>query len=664
MFLKQLRSFFIKSRHILPGFFVLVILDCIAIPLKTSAQIKDTIYQTKTVEITADKITERAASALAPVTIITHEELEKTGAWQISDALSFVPGMFIKNYGGLGGLKTVSLRGTTASQTAILLNGVPLNSVQNGQFDLSALPASLVDEIEVVRGGASSLYGGNAVGGAVNISTNGFKKEKSFKTNLQYGSFKSSLVSLQGSWKIHDSAGISAIGEISQSAGDYPFKFNQFGENILLQRENGDFKNISGLLTAGFPFKSWQFSAQALARKTERGTPGAVVQGRVESARARLDESDLLFSLTSFKTISDDISLDILLSSKFNSLQYRDPDFIFGTQNGESLFKSNDLNGRVSSKFFIHENMVDVSAETGLAELRGDNLQPGTGDYIRRQKGGIAAQIEREIAIDSVLKVVVHGALRFDHFSDIGNAFSPLAGVAVTPFKNFSLRSQWSYNFRPPSFTELYYLNYGNSDLKPERSHSLSFGAVWQPFLKTLIEAETFLIRTNDQIVGVPKNPVQWSAQNIGLVITRGIELSVLLKISDGFSLRGSYTFQRATDESDQSYSKGKQVVYIPQHIATGIADYSFFTTDSFKSSAGVQAQFSGERFSLPDNSRDSRLSDYVITDANFTEQMTFRNFSVKLRADVLNIFNEEYSVIRNFPMPGRSFRIGVSGEM
>lgn len=667
MFLKKLLRILKKSRQNLPGFFVFKT-PCIfamVFLLKNSALAqKDTIYTTPPVLVEADKSIEKAASSLAPITLISQEELEQTGAWQISDALSFAPGMFIKNYGGLGGLKTVSLRGTSASQTAVLLNGVRLNSAQNGQFDLSALPASLVEEIEIIRGGASTLYGGNAVGGAVNILTNSFKNSSFLKTNLQYGSFKSSLFSMNGALRFNDSAGISAVGEFSQSSGDYPFPFSQFGENVVLQRENGDFQNLSGLITAQFPFKNWQFAAQALARKTERGTPGAVVQGRVESARARLDEADLLFSLTSSTNISRDASLNFLLSSKLNNLSYRDPDFTFGAGGGESTFHTSEIHARSSSKIFFKNWLADLSAEAGFAELEGDNLQPGIGQSIERRTVSFSARGEREFVIDTLFTMTVQSGLRYDWFSDIGGAVSPLLGVGISPCKNLKFRSQWSYNFRPPSFTEMYYLNYGNADLKPERSHSFNLGAVWQPFFKTLFETEAFLIRTSDQIAGVPKNPVQWSAQNIGLVVTRGIETSALLKVTEEFSFTAHYTFQKATDESPESYSRGKQVVYIPQHIASGIMSYEVFKNDSFSGIVGIQAQYSGERFSLADNSSGSRLPGYVTLDANFTQKISFKNYSLKLRAEALNLLDAHYAVIRNYPMPGRSFRVGVSGEI
>lgn len=127
-------------------------------------------------------------------------------------------------------------------------------------------------------------------------------------------------------------------------------------------------------------------------------------------------------------------------------------------------------------------------------------------------------------------------------------------------------------------------------------------------------------------------------------------------------SLRASYTFQRATDESAESYSRGKQVVYVPQNIISASANYSFFKSGPFKSMAGAQVQYAGERFSLPDNSPHSRLPQYMTLDVNIAQEILFKSFVVKIRAEALNIFDEEYSVIRNYPMPGRSFRFGISG--
>ncbi|HYF03033.1 MAG TPA: TonB-dependent receptor, partial [Patescibacteria group bacterium] len=484
------------------------------------AQNKDSIFITKPVEVEAIRHIDRNSSALTPVSIISIDELKNTGAWQVSDGLAFTPGIFIRNYGGLGGLKTVSLRGANASQTTILLNGVRLNSSQNGQFDLSTLPASFVDEIEVMRGGSSMMFGGNAIAGAINIKTQKGSEGNALTTHLSYGSFQSSLLSVSGNLPISDSLNLFAIGEFSGSKGDYSFDSEQFGEIERLQRSNGDFKNLTGLAVVQFPFLSLQWNAQGLYRATNRGTPGAVLQGRVESSNARLQEYDRLISLSADKEFSEGASLTMLLSGRGNTMVYDDPDMSFTTNKGISTFDNNEYSVRSVLRLFLSKTLAEITAEGILAELSGDNLQPGVGKYINRIQAGIGGRVEHEIHTDSLLKITLHTGIRFDHFSDRGNSVSPLLGAGFSFFKNLLIRTQWSYNFRPPTFNEMYYLNYGNALLRPEKSHSFNLGAVWQPVSFSYTEVELFLIRTSDQIAGVPKNPVQWSAQNIGLVIS------------------------------------------------------------------------------------------------------------------------------------------------
>ena len=108
---------------------------------------------------------------------LTKSNIQETGTWQVSQVLENQPGLFIKDYGGLGGLKTISTRGTNSSQTLILLDGMRINSNQNGSLDLSVIPAGLLNRIEIIRSGSSGLFGGNAIGGIISLNTLNFDSE-------------------------------------------------------------------------------------------------------------------------------------------------------------------------------------------------------------------------------------------------------------------------------------------------------------------------------------------------------------------------------------------------------------------------------------------------------------------------------------------------------
>ena len=121
--------------------------------------------------VTSDREPENKTLKYFSVSFIDNKQFQMINPAQISEILSLATGIYIRNYGGLGGMKTISLLGGTPSQTNIMLDGIPLNSIQNGMLDLSVVPSSLINSIEVSRGGASALFGGNSITGSVNLKT-------------------------------------------------------------------------------------------------------------------------------------------------------------------------------------------------------------------------------------------------------------------------------------------------------------------------------------------------------------------------------------------------------------------------------------------------------------------------------------------------------------
>ena len=189
-------------------FFVGILISVISVASQT-VKYDTTARQTRQVEITAERSLSSNTSSFTPKSLILRQEIIRFGAEQVSDIAANIPGVFIKNYGGLGGLKTISLRGTTSQQTVIMLDGVALTSPANGTVDLSGLPLTLFDEIEISRGGNSILVGSGAMAGAVNLRTSVFQFDSSTipisaNIRLTLGSFGELQTSL--------STGFSAFG--------------------------------------------------------------------------------------------------------------------------------------------------------------------------------------------------------------------------------------------------------------------------------------------------------------------------------------------------------------------------------------------------------------------------------------------------------------------
>jgi outer membrane cobalamin receptor len=622
--------------------------------------------QFQEVEIHADRLQSDVARSIQPTSLIIAKALQTLGARQIPDALSFVPGVFVRNYGGLGGLKTVSLRGANAAQTLVLIDGVRVNSTQSGQVDLSLVPVSMIEELEVLRGGSAALHGAAAMGGVVNIRTKrsttvGWKAQAEGASFGEYVASVQSAVPLAG-WNL------AANAEWQRSQGNFPFVFNEFGRDVVLERTNGDFTTLSGRLQASGHLGDWRVNAQTLVRGSERGAPGAVVQGSVEMARARLQDEEVLAQMSFARAIQAASTLAITASWRGNTLRYRDSEARTRGPNGiDERFTSNDAAVKAVLRFandtndskavnFLHE----WAAETVFSDVRGNFFQPDAGSYVRRINTSLGGKLEV-----SATQARFHAGGRLEWLSDFGVVASPLVGAAYTPATGdsiWTLRAQWSYNFRPPAFNELYYLNFGNAALKPERGHSVNLGSSFVSSEVFSAEVDAFANFTWNQIVAVPTSPVTWSAQNVGEVRTLGVEASIRAVFVEQREQRlvaqMSFTFQRAIDETPESLTRGRLLVYTPQVLASGVVAWQ---QDFF--SCGASMQYAGERFSLASNANNSLLPAFAVVSLHAEAAWPlalFGSYSCRLttRLQCDNLFDTRYAVIRNFPMPGRALRL------
>lgn len=637
------------------------------------------------IDITANRVLSSSERLAAPATVLSAATIQSLGARQIADALAFVPGVFVRNYGGLGGLKTLSLRGASASQTAVLLDGVRVQSTQSGQFDFSTFPASMVEELEVLRGGGAAVFGGSAMAGAVNIRTKSHIQQAELRAEAEAASFQEFRGNLTGALPLDifgtGKGGLSAGAEVQTAQGNYPFVFNDFGQNLLKERSNADIRQVSAHALLSSQSNRFSLQTRAFVRSSERGTPGAVVQGNIEMARARLGEDDVLLSVKAAYIPAEQVLFTILASGKFNTLHYRDPDarqFGLGGINERFFAQDFSLNGRLRFDETTNSPLVTVSHEWTFehnrSTLQGNMLQPGVGTFVERINTGIAGKgdirwkfsdNERTGALASNI------AVRFDHFSDIGVAIAPLLGSAWILDSAWTLRGEWSWNFRPPAFNELYYLNFGNSRLQPERAQCWNVGVSWQGEqtifgevlfgrLRLKASIDGFFHRTQNQILAVQTTPFTISAQNIAEAQSYGVESRFHADLEQYLSLTLNYTYQRSTNETPTSFSRGKQLIYTPEHLASALAVWKHDISSLLRLHTGFSAQLVGGRFYLPSNSPESLLPAFAVVTAfcETTFILPQTQVSVRLQAD--NLFDEGYAVIRNFPMPGRALRLST----
>ncbi|MEP7217943.1 MAG: TonB-dependent receptor plug domain-containing protein [Bacteroidota bacterium] len=442
------------------------------------------VYHAPEVRVEARTILTRVSRGTQPRAIITRAQIEAANGFDLSDAVAYAPGVFVKQYGGVGGLRTISLRGTSAQQMVILIDGIRYRSSADGGFDFSNVPATAVEQVEVLRGGNAALYGANALGGVINVVTRApAASGMALTARGGYGSYGQREIGIAGNGAAGTQtwdAGVNA----TATNGNYPFSFNEFGSTSAFERDNADFSNYFG--RGGWAYRrddGLRLSVAMQGYRSERGVPGAVVQGNREQLRARLDESDL-FAAVAASWPAEEWELSISASGRLNALGYRDPDARIAGPSGiddEYREREGTFTGRGRRTIGEH-GVAEGSVEFSQTHLRGDNLDPVLGSVASRTSlSGAAAT--NWLYQDGLFgcETAFEAGLRLDLFDDLPTALSPSAGViwraGSTPFR---LRAHGGLNYRAPSFAEQYYLNYGNANLRPERSASGDLGATYE----------------------------------------------------------------------------------------------------------------------------------------------------------------------------------------
>lgn len=573
----------------------------------------------------------------------------------ITKAISFSPGLYILDYGGMGGLKTVSMRGTNSQQSLILIEGMRLNSTQNGSADLSNLPMGLFTDISVMKGGISALEGGNAVGGAVNMKTD-IKDDKKTRISLDHGSF-----GMFGGALEYSAGGdvFSYLFNINarKSDGDYTLNMTEYGKNKQVKRRNADIDAMNASLVFEQKHKNYNNKNILIASFSGRGIPGAVVQGDIENRSARLKEKEMMFISKHEINVTDILLFEASLFTKFDEMKYLDSTAL--SHKPEMNYFTKDLRLELNSSFLTDHFKFDVSIESGYSALNGDMLQPGMKNFADRSELAFSLMTQTyDLETNTgVLKGLA--GIRLDLIEDLAPNYSPvIGGMFTASFLPMDIKLQLSENFRAPSFNEMYYLNYGNVDLKPERSRSMNIDIGVYPWHFLSLSLSGFLIQTEDQIIAIPESPMSWSAENMAMVESKGIELNAAGKY-DPISYSFSYTLMETLDVSKESMTYGKQVIYVPNELISG-----YLSAERWNILLGISANYSSHRYSQADNSYNSMLRRYAIINVFSGYEFRAEHLSSNIRLECNNLFNEDYSIIKNYPMPGRSYALKLFFEI
>lgn len=550
----------------------------------------------------------------------------------LTDLLKYNSSIYFKEY-GRGMLSTVSFRGTTSSQTAVIWNGININSQMNGSTDFNTISGSDYNSVSVKAGGGSVIYGSGAVGGTVHLN-NDMSFYDRFENNLKldYGSFNT--IGINYKTNISNGKWSAQIGfSKNSSTNDYKYLNRYTWKGEQRWNQNGQYDIITLNTNLGYKFdakNSLKFYSQTsnTDRNTSLVTETDTKSKYVNGFNRNLLDYDGNFGkfTTNFKTAYIFENYQYYADNTRKDYSYgKTESLITKLDLGYTLFKSTQLNG-----------IIDYNRTKGFGS--------GFGNHTR-EISSAALLIKQDFSSDWKNEFGIR-----KEFTD--NYKSPVLfsiGSAYQFSQLYNLKLNISRNFRIPTFNDLYWEEGGNPDLKPESSYQAEIGNVFT--FKTISLTQTFYyMKIKDLLQWVPGKNGIWSPKNQDKVNSYGAETLLSWKKHFGKNyLVANMTYAYTISEDEETKN---QLFFVPYNKVTGSVSYS-----RNKISAYYQFLYNGFVYTRADNNPDEIINDYMISNLGIDYDFKFLD-SFKLGFQILNVFNEEYESLEDRPMPGRNFNM------
>ena len=605
--------------------------------------------------------------ASTPIQTLSHTDMERLGIHDMGDALKRFAGVQVKDYGGVGGMKTVNIRGLGAGHTGVTYDGVQVGDCQSGQVDLSRFTLDNVSLVSLQIGQEDNIYQSAKAytsAGLINISTlQGVSDRKPHLTTSlrtgSYGLFAPSLLYHQQFSRL----GIGAYTSYERADGVYWFTLKNGIKTIHERRNNSDIKTWRSELNMSYQLTDKQtLQWKAYAFTSNRGLPGAVIYDNTYSAE-RLKDKNVFTQMLYENLFSNRIKMKAAAKWNYAWSRYSD---IPASGYKEDTYRQNET--YLTAALWTNPLQgLNLSFAQDYAHNHLSMTLPKAANPTRNSLWTALAanyQIGAFSVNASLLATNIYERVKQGNASDGFHRLSPAFSMQWRCLQDFRLRFGYKDIFRTPTLNELYYTGIGNRHLNPEKSRQWNLGATYShTFNRTLLlslTADGYFGNVTDKIIAVPKM-FYWQMMNAGKVRQLGLDVSANIEKRWGndwsVSATGSYSLMKATDISDPTavYYRN-QIAYTPRHsgsasilLHTPWLDFSY------------NVLFMGERYTLSYNIPDNRMKPFADHSITLSREFNINKQQLRVQFDVRNLGNKNYEVVRFYPMPGTNWRLSVS---
>lgn len=609
------------------------------------------------------KGTTEGVQAAESVYTVTSEDIRNKDARTLDQAINLLPGVNVRV--GADGTPRIDIRGFRTRHVALLLNGVPINSAFDQQFDPTLISTENIAFIKMTAGSSSVLYGQGGLGGVINIVTRKGTPGLQGYLSGEFGDHQAYLgrASISGKQGMFDFL----VTGSAQDIDSYPLSddFVPTTEQGAGYRNNSDKDRRNFLANVGFnPTKDLTLGLTVNYVKGESGKPASVIN----------DPFDPFANAPRYERIDNTQGLTAQLAADFQAtdqLSFRGWTYVNWLEEETNRYSDKNLNtfsARGSFHQLARTTITGVSLQPkyemgkagtvtlalsyendGWSNSGFETVATNTYSTLSNDKSIslYSAAVEYEV---SPLKGLGFTAGYGHHWQDrnerSSNDFAINTGIYYDLFTDTRLKASFSRNIRFPAIGDLYDVGSGNPDLETEIAYTYEGGVEQKLPFNSLLSVTAFhtkaknLIQT-DQATGL--------SENLAEVRFRGVEVAAATQFMKGLLLRASYTY---LDSKDKSRAGREEQQYTPKDKVTMEAKYDF----DFGFTPYLSVLYVGNQYFYTKNNiipvRKLGLNDYVLVNLKFSQKVLKDQVTLYVGAE--NIFDKNYETSYGFPRSGR----------
>lgn len=625
------------------------------------------------VVVTAERSRKTNIFETIPVQSLSGNDIRQLGLQNIADAVKRMAGTNVKDYGGIGGMKTVSVRNLGAQHTAVSYDGITVSNTQAGQIDIGRFSLDNVGMLSMAIGQGSDImqtarhYASAALLAIETERPVLDKGDSRLRLALKGGSWGQLNPSVRWWCQAGENTMTTLDADYMRADGRYPFVLRNGKEKSNEKRNNSDIEQWHGEANVLHKFgDGGSLDTKAYFYHSQRGVPGSVVLYNDNSKERLWDEN--FFLQTAYKRhIARQWKLAIRAKYTHSWNKYEDTNAKY--TNGkktevnrqDEYYTSATLGWKPTSwlEMALAEDVAVNKLRTTVNGSPNPLRTTSLTALVSKAKYGrmtIEGNIVMTYATESLTESEKYAIKKPEDRKKLSPSLS--FSYRLLPDEALYVRAMTKSTFRLPTFNDLYYLQIGNTSLRPENAHEYGAGMTWNsrpigPLRYVALTIDAYYNDVTDKIVAFPSTYI-WKMVNFGKAEIKGIDatMGTEVDIAKGYSIvaNGSLTWQEAKDKTEGNATYGSQLPYTPK-VSGGLS--AMLLTPWVN--VGYSATGQGKRYSMAQNTREYQLDGYMEHSLSLSRDFLLGDNILRLQLTVNNITDKQYEIIKYYPMPGRS---------